>query len=416
MRFAFAFLLIGGLSSTVSTARADNYYDQIFRIESTYGKERVELTGFKVRERPGIYTALHGVVGSDDIVGFRPTPKRTLRHELVIAEVDIDRDIAYLVPKDRKAKLPGGGLPVGRAPRMKDLAGKTARVVGYPIGLDLLAPSTPLTVRRPAATSLAEAVNATARKALLKRNSPALSTRVVMVDGNLLPGHSGAPILDEHGYVVAIGNGGLDKGRVGLGWGIPFHDVEPVPIAKLKNNERFVSLAKSKQGFALFCVIDDQARERAKAIRIETRSVIVSPDGGPVFAFPMTPQKAIVSQLKRLKEVLEMMRKGEGEKLSPWGEFQRLQQKLRPLAVGTEVKVLDVKGADEGGARPMLPFPLPGAQGKKQDPFAQLGSVLGGAANQVNVKVKVLSGWSKGQELWVHSSAIRRETILREEK
>ena len=44
---------------------------------------------------------------------------------------------------------------------------------------------------------------------------------VVHFQGSLLPGLSGAPIFNNKGQIIAIGNGGLSKGQVGISWGIP---------------------------------------------------------------------------------------------------------------------------------------------------------------------------------------------------
>jgi hypothetical protein len=49
---------------------------------------------------------------------------------------------------------------------------------------------------------------------------PMLDTQVLRLDGNLLPGHSGAPLLDAQGQVVGIGSGGLERGAVGVGWAV----------------------------------------------------------------------------------------------------------------------------------------------------------------------------------------------------
>jgi hypothetical protein len=49
---------------------------------------------------------------------------------------------------------------------------------------------------------------------------PALDTQVLRLDGNLLPGHSGAPLIDNAGQVVGIGSGGLERGAVGVGWAV----------------------------------------------------------------------------------------------------------------------------------------------------------------------------------------------------
>ncbi|MCL9804454.1 serine protease [Flavobacterium amniphilum] len=44
---------------------------------------------------------------------------------------------------------------------------------------------------------------------------------VVHFQGSLLPGLSGAPIFNNKGQIIAIGNGGLNRGQVGISWGIP---------------------------------------------------------------------------------------------------------------------------------------------------------------------------------------------------
>ena len=44
---------------------------------------------------------------------------------------------------------------------------------------------------------------------------------VAAFTGNMQPGHSGGPIVDADGRVVAIADGGLEDGAVGLSWGIP---------------------------------------------------------------------------------------------------------------------------------------------------------------------------------------------------
>jgi hypothetical protein len=44
---------------------------------------------------------------------------------------------------------------------------------------------------------------------------------VVHFQGSLLPGLSGAPIFNDKAQIIAIGNGGLNKGQVGISWGIP---------------------------------------------------------------------------------------------------------------------------------------------------------------------------------------------------
>lgn len=71
------------------------------------------------------------------------------------------------------------------------------------------------------ATPLLEhAVDPAVRSELLQLRAPALDTEVLRVEGFLLPGDSGAPVLDARGRVVAIGSGGLQRGTIGAGWAV----------------------------------------------------------------------------------------------------------------------------------------------------------------------------------------------------
>ncbi|MDP2314250.1 MAG: serine protease [Pseudomonadota bacterium] len=60
--------------------------------------------------------------------------------------------------------------------------------------------------------------------------------------GHIAPGHSGAPIIDSSGRVVAIADGGLAAGALEIGWGIPVSSLgailsagTTVPAAVAKN-------------------------------------------------------------------------------------------------------------------------------------------------------------------------------------
>ncbi len=50
---------------------------------------------------------------------------------------------------------------------------------------------------------------------------PSVTEPIVNLEGNLVPGLSGAPIIDSNGHVVGVVNGGLENGAVGICWGIP---------------------------------------------------------------------------------------------------------------------------------------------------------------------------------------------------
>jgi S1-C subfamily serine protease len=50
---------------------------------------------------------------------------------------------------------------------------------------------------------------------------PSTSIEILNLEGNLVPGLSGAPIIDRDGRVVGVVDGGLEDGAIGISWGIP---------------------------------------------------------------------------------------------------------------------------------------------------------------------------------------------------
>lgn len=77
-----------------------------------------------------------------------------------------------------------------------------------------------LTFGNAEAPHLADVLPDAERQDIARIGFPALTTEILRLDGNLLPGHSGAPILDPSGAVIGIGSGGLERGAVGVGWAI----------------------------------------------------------------------------------------------------------------------------------------------------------------------------------------------------
>ncbi len=53
------------------------------------------------------------------------------------------------------------------------------------------------------------------------KDYPSATLEILNLEGNLVPGMSGAPLLDSSGRVVGVANGGLEEGAVGICWGIP---------------------------------------------------------------------------------------------------------------------------------------------------------------------------------------------------
>jgi hypothetical protein len=179
-------------------------------------------TGFRVKDQAlvGIVTALHGVAGCKTINAI-PDGEFAPLLDLTISQVDIVRDVALLGSK-QLAALPLDGL----VPELKKAESiyEGLQLIGYHSGIARQAPPEAVTLRE--ITDLVDLVPDQLLRALGKRRSPALDIHVLNINGNLLPGHSGAPILNGNQRVVGVGNGGIDLGRVEWGWAIPWQDID----------------------------------------------------------------------------------------------------------------------------------------------------------------------------------------------
>ena len=182
-------------------------------IATSSDSPRRSASGFRWAHPDLVVTAYHVVAGADHI-GVQSTATGFSSTIASPVAFDVDGDLALL---RLAAPLPGATLPhTSTTP----LAGSPLWVVGYPLGIDGLR-SLRLRLSEIAPDTLGEALDETAKRDLRALKFPALDLSVLHVEGDLLPGDSGAPIIDVQGRVVGIGNGGLQRGTVGLGWGIP---------------------------------------------------------------------------------------------------------------------------------------------------------------------------------------------------
>jgi|GEM_PF-4287615 len=60
-----------------------------------------------------------------------------------------------------------------------------------------------------------------AAKILAETDIPSVELPIYYLDGSLLPGYSGAPVVNENGDLIGIGNGGLENGAADVSWVIP---------------------------------------------------------------------------------------------------------------------------------------------------------------------------------------------------
>ncbi|MCP3683077.1 MAG: trypsin-like peptidase domain-containing protein, partial [bacterium] len=179
------------------------------------------MTGFWAKDLKGIITALHGVVGCKIITAMLSNSDSTFTN-LKIQQVDIKRDTALLYSPEMAYKT----LPEGFSSLSTKLSYDNVYVIGYPLGITESIISRDLRIRDKAYRQLESLLPPDSKKVLAERQSPSLDVDVISIEGHLLHGHSGAPVLNSKDQIIGIANGGLNDGSAEIVWAIPWQDIE----------------------------------------------------------------------------------------------------------------------------------------------------------------------------------------------
>jgi hypothetical protein len=190
-------------------------FDYVFRVQGFncgHVPDKRALSGFQMAGTAGIVTALHGVVDCRTITALNTNGK--VIENLHVSFVDVARDIALLTSRQLTTKA---GLSIGQAVAWKSL--KSVTVYGSQLGLDTN--GTTVFVHDPPLRKLRLWIpDAATLRQLQQRNSPNLDQDVLGLENGVVAGHSGAPVVDAYGNVVAIANGGLINEQ-SIAWAIP---------------------------------------------------------------------------------------------------------------------------------------------------------------------------------------------------
>jgi trypsin-like peptidase len=207
------------LCTSAAHAQEENIY-LIKIFDCTYKPVERSQTGFRVRGVKGIITALHGVADCRKITASS-RKGLFLDEPLTVVKIDADHDMA-LLSSPQLERAESEGLDVARNVAWDSLG--TVKVYGHPYGIGNL--ETTLSLRNPPLTQLKELIPPPLLSTLKERRSPNHLVNVLNLQGNLLPGHSGAPVLDSRARVVGVANGGLKEGFAGISWAMPFKDID----------------------------------------------------------------------------------------------------------------------------------------------------------------------------------------------
>jgi hypothetical protein len=156
-------------------------------------------------------TALHGIIGCSTYSVEIPGTALIIS-DLKPIFVNLDSDLVILSSDKITATWPRG-LTLGASS-----AAMTS--IGFPFGIDQPI-ETRLTRRNPSTVMLSSLIPSTDKQWFDPRKSPDLNLSVLSIEGHLTPGDSGGPILNSHGEVVAVADGGLQQGAIEISWAIP---------------------------------------------------------------------------------------------------------------------------------------------------------------------------------------------------
>lgn len=167
----------------------------------------------------GLVTALHGVIKSERSI-FISTQKNY--EQLQITHVDVKNDIAFLVPLDGEWSI--DVIPLKIDKKTVYVKSDLVQISGFPIGINTIR-TRMIRVGNPKNQKLEDFGILSLSDWGPQRDSPSLQSEIINLDGVMLPGDSGAPIL-KSGLVFGVLNGGFHDGKSGLGWAIPVSNIE----------------------------------------------------------------------------------------------------------------------------------------------------------------------------------------------
>lgn len=217
---------LGVLAGVVRLAQGSREMDPLavvrsvvkVRAEQCGGPDR-SATGFVWGAREQVVTSMHVIAGCRRILVYYEDPGAdrlaTLTHVLRRA------DLALL-----RVTNPPTGTPLGTAVQAPE-ENEEVYAVGYYLNV-------PTANRKSlklgfGGKRLRQILPPQVTAELERLGYPDVELEIVNLEGHLLPGMSGAPIVNRAGELVAIADGGLEAGAAGASWGIPVDYLPALP-------------------------------------------------------------------------------------------------------------------------------------------------------------------------------------------
>ena len=248
---SICFCIIIMLVNTSLNAQQNKLEQFIYLIQIPKTKYHPTLlqTGFQIYGVKGIFTSLHGLV--DGISFSAKNERNKVFNELKIISVDVDNDVALMSSPELDKQLL---LGIKISP---SYASNKYYVIGHPAGIELF--TKPVTVNTDL-VRLSSLIPPLSKKVFENRSSPNLLNQVISINsGNLIPGNSGSPLINDKFNVLGIVGGGLMKGVAGISWAVPITKLKLLPIANVQARIKELTEKNFDELFAF--EIDDREKE-----------------------------------------------------------------------------------------------------------------------------------------------------------
>lgn len=209
----------------VSVAFAQSAENFVFRIRDKDINRKGSMTGFLYRyqQYTGVVTCLHGIVPGRQYTAEGEVDGKP---NLTLKFVDIDHDAAFLTADYLKNQN------VGIRPAGVNLVpGQHLKVLGYPAGMAGLNDHSAIAGRHPV-KRLKDMLPSDITDLFDARQSPSPNINVLYIEGSMVPGHSGAPLLDNDNRLYGFVDGGVFQGAAQITWGIPIDSIKWIDVNK----------------------------------------------------------------------------------------------------------------------------------------------------------------------------------------
>jgi S1-C subfamily serine protease len=218
-----------GSGQSVSGSEMDAVAKSVLKITASQCPGSRIATGFIWQGPNNAVTAWHVVVGCKAVVVYYE--KAQVSRPAHIVKLRRESDLA-LLSIDNPPSVPALSEETGTVAANTDLA-----TLGYPLQMENMT-STRLDLRYGGGKLREIVTDSTLQRHISDLGFPSLDLAIAPIEGHLLPGLSGAPIFNKAGHVVAIGDGGLDNGTVGISWGVPVSELRGLASSSESASDR----------------------------------------------------------------------------------------------------------------------------------------------------------------------------------